>query len=129
MLTSEELARHDGHHHPTIYLAVLGTVYDVTSGAKHYSRKGPYRALAARDASRILATGAPFSTLSNTSNRSQHLGDFVCNKDCDQVDDLESGDFEALERWRQLYTKVCAIVGSITNIPTVLPPRSTRPLV
>lgn len=87
VLSPATLAQH--HDAPTIYLAVLGTVYDVTSGARHYGRDGPYRALAARDASRILATG-----------------DFVCTAACDRVDDLDPEDWQALTRWRKLYAKV-----------------------
>ena len=40
-----------------IYLAILGHVFDVSTGAKHYAEKMGYQHMAGRDASRTFATG------------------------------------------------------------------------
>ena len=37
-LTPAQLALHDGVRSPSIYLAILGEVFDVTSGSKYYVR-------------------------------------------------------------------------------------------
>jgi hypothetical protein len=41
----------------TLTLAVLGSVFDVSAGEKHYGAGGGYEVLAGRDASRCYATG------------------------------------------------------------------------
>ncbi|XP_010179747.1 PREDICTED: neuferricin, partial [Mesitornis unicolor] len=42
---------------PGLYLAVLGRVFDVERGRRHYGPGGAYSGLAGRDASRAFATG------------------------------------------------------------------------
>lgn len=42
LLTVEELANFDGVHSTELYLSILGSVYDVTKGAKHYGPDGSY---------------------------------------------------------------------------------------
>ena len=42
-----------------MWLSILGEVYDVTSGAKHYGEGGNYAFFVGRDASSAFATGAP----------------------------------------------------------------------
>lgn len=79
-------------------------------------RDGPYRALAARDAARILATGM---TVGHHLTHIPLSGDFACPGDCDRVDDLGPEDFEALERWRTLYAKVRDWCASNTTANTV----------
>ena len=55
--TPSELAEHDGVRSPTIYLAILGDVFDVTTGAKYYGPDGGYHAFAGKDGSRAFITG------------------------------------------------------------------------
>lgn len=57
-LTTEELAAFDGTD-PTrpIYLAINGTIYDVSSNARTYGPGGPYHFFAGTDASRAYVTG------------------------------------------------------------------------
>lgn len=43
VLTVKELEQYDGIQKPQLYLALLGTVYDVTKGDKHYGNDGTYR--------------------------------------------------------------------------------------
>lgn len=42
LLTVEELANFDGIHSKELYLSILGSVYDVTKGVKHYGPDGSY---------------------------------------------------------------------------------------
>ena len=39
LLTAERLQQYDGQEHRPIYLAVLGQVFDVTSGRRHYGQQ------------------------------------------------------------------------------------------
>ncbi|KAI0484253.1 putative heme binding protein [Xylariaceae sp. FL0804] len=57
-LTPEELARYDGSDAALpIYLAINGTVYDVSANARTYGPGGSYRFFAGADASRGFVTG------------------------------------------------------------------------
>ncbi|RFU31931.1 hypothetical protein B7463_g4399, partial [Scytalidium lignicola] len=57
-LTDEELKLYDGFNQDLpIYLAVNGTIYDVTAGRKHYGPHGSYHFFAGADASRAFVTG------------------------------------------------------------------------
>lgn len=42
IFTSEELSLYNGHDKPQLYLSLLGNVYDVTNGEKHYGKDGSY---------------------------------------------------------------------------------------
>lgn len=42
VFTTEELSRYNGNNGDTVYLAVLGKVYDVTIGSQHYAKGAPY---------------------------------------------------------------------------------------
>lgn len=57
-LTASELAAYDGHD-PTkpIYLALNGTIYDVSEGRRIYGPGGSYNVFAGRDAARAFITG------------------------------------------------------------------------
>lgn len=57
VFTPGELASFDGTQGRPIYLAILGTVYDVSSGAQHYARGKSYAHMAGRDATRSFGVG------------------------------------------------------------------------
>lgn len=40
--TIEELSQFDGVNKEPLYLAILGSIYDVTQGRKHYEKGAPY---------------------------------------------------------------------------------------
>lgn len=57
-LTPQELAKYDGSNPKLpIYLAVNGTIFDVSAGAQTYGPGGSYHAFAGHDASRGFVTG------------------------------------------------------------------------
>ncbi|NXV06937.1 NEUFC protein, partial [Cettia cetti] len=58
LLSAAELSRYRGAPgEPGLYLALLGRVFDVERGRKHYGPGGAYSGLAGRDASRAFASG------------------------------------------------------------------------
>lgn len=42
LFTVEELSQFDGVHNKELYLSILGSVYDVSKGKKHYGPDGSY---------------------------------------------------------------------------------------
>lgn len=42
LLTVEELTQFDGIHNKQLFLSILGSVYDVSKGMKHYGPGGTY---------------------------------------------------------------------------------------
>ena len=58
IFTSNELKRYDGTDpSKPLYLAIIGEVYDVTKGEKHYGKDQAYSGFAGKDGSRAFATG------------------------------------------------------------------------
>lgn len=56
--TMEELAKYDGTDRALpIYLAINGSVYDVSASPQIYGPQGPYRFFSGRDAARAFVTG------------------------------------------------------------------------
>lgn len=43
VITQDELSQYNGVDKPQLYLALLGNVYDVTKGEKHYGKDGSYQ--------------------------------------------------------------------------------------
>ncbi|KAL4420479.1 hypothetical protein ABPG75_010135 [Micractinium tetrahymenae] len=87
LLTAEQLAAFDGRGGRRLYLAILGEVYDVTPGMRHYGPKGGYGIFAARDASRSFVTGKFKDDLH------------------DDVADFTQEQLQELVRWRDFYAK------------------------
>ncbi len=75
----------------SIYIAIRGTVFDVTPGANFYGPRGPYANFAGRDASRGLALGS--------------FDDDVLTHDLDgpldALADLDAEQRESLADWEQ----------------------------
>ena len=87
VFTAAELAAHDGSQPgQSIWLAVLGEVFDVSSGEKHYGKGMPYNLFAGRDASRAYA---------NLQLR---------DADNDALDGLSPKEILAVRNWLQTYT-------------------------
>ncbi|PNI37422.1 CYB5D2 isoform 2 [Pan troglodytes] len=95
----EELSRYrGGPGDPGLYLALLGRVYDVSSGRRHYEPGSHYSGFAGRDASRAFVTG-----------------------DCseaglvDDVSDLSAAEMLTLHNWLSFYEKNYVCVGRVTG--------------
>eukprot|EP00884_Botryococcus_braunii_P001478 jgi/Botrbrau1/11330/Bobra.0038s0089.1 len=85
VLSLQELAVFDGERAPRIYLAILGQVFDVTRGRKHYGKGGGYGFFSGKDASKAFVTG-------------DFEGDLV-----DDVSALSPEDLKSLVDWRSFY--------------------------
>lgn len=55
--TLEELHEFGSNGEPTLLVAVLGRVFDVSSGSKFYGAQGPYAGFAGHDVTYALSTG------------------------------------------------------------------------
>jgi len=99
MLTPQQLSLYDGVRHRKVFLAVMGTVFDVTAGSRHYGPNGSYRGAAGRDASRAFSTG-------------EFERDAV-----DNISDLPAEQAAAVHRWREFFAnhKVCRYPSSILH--------------
>ncbi|PRW21088.1 Peptide-N(4)-(N-acetyl-beta-D-glucosaminyl)a sparagine amidase F [Chlorella sorokiniana] len=99
LFTPEQLRPFDGAGGRRIYLAILGSVYDVTPGAKHYGPKGGYRIFAGRDASRSYVTGKFKEDLN------------------DDVEDFDDEQLSELASWRSFYVdhKEYKAVGKVVG--------------
>jgi len=57
LFTKEKLSSFKGDDNSSIYLAIVGHVYDVTKGRDYYGADGGYSGFAGRDGSRAFVTG------------------------------------------------------------------------
>lgn len=93
----EELARYrGGPRDPGLYLALLGRVYDVSTGRRHYEPGAHYSGFAGRDASRAFVTG-----------------DYSEAGLVDDVSDLSYSEMLTLQNWLSFYEKNYEFVGRV----------------
>lgn len=98
LFTPEQLATFNGEKGASIYLALLGTVFDVTRGLKHYGPGCSYNFFVGRDASVSFVNG-----------QFEHY-------DPDTADDvlsLKSSDLLELAKWQQFYEKEYEYKGKL----------------
>jgi len=100
VMTKEELKHYTGGEGSKgLYLAILGRVYDVSKGSKHYAPDGGYAFFAGRDGSRAFVTGE-FNDAGLT----------------DIIDDFSPGQMLGLRDWLTMYDKdyafVCLLEGN-----------------
>jgi len=102
--TQEELKAFDGTNpDQPIYVAIKGTVFDVTRKRDTYGKGGSYSLFAGKDASRALG----LSSL----------------KPEDAVPDwstLEEKERKTLDDWHSFFTKRYAVVGRVVDLPTAV---------
>jgi len=104
LLQPAELAVFTGKEGRPIYLAILGDVFDVTTGAKHYARGRSYAHFAGRDASRAFSTG-------------ESEGEGLT----DDISGLSDEELTAVADWHgffvkhETYTRVGHVVGRYYN--------------
>lgn len=99
LFVPEELARYrGGPGDPGLYLALLGRVYDVSSGRRHYEPGAHYSGFAGRDASRAFVTG-----------------DYSEAGLVDDVTGLSSSEMLILHNWLSFYEKNYVFVGRLVG--------------
>ncbi|GMS90720.1 hypothetical protein PENTCL1PPCAC_12895, partial [Pristionchus entomophagus] len=99
VLTPEQLGLFDGSRDSRpVYLAVVGRVYDVDKGKKHYGKGGGYSFFAGRDATRAFVSG-----------------DFTPSGLRDDVDGLSHEDILGIRDWVAFYEKDYTLVGVVSG--------------
>ncbi|XP_063916710.1 neuferricin [Zophobas morio] len=96
LFTPEELQLYNGNDKPELYLAVLGKIFDVSKGSKHYGPGKAYNFFVGKDASRSFITGK--------------FGD---NDVDDRVSDLSQEELRSLNHWVGFYGKEYKRVGKL----------------
>ncbi|KAF5308723.1 hypothetical protein FQR65_LT06084 [Abscondita terminalis] len=91
-----ELQQFNGVTKPELYLAILGNVFDVTEGRKHYGAEGSYNIFVGRDSSRSFITGK-----------------FDAADASDDVSGLSKSDLLSLNNWISFYTNEYKKVGKL----------------
>ncbi|KAK7483949.1 hypothetical protein BaRGS_00024833 [Batillaria attramentaria] len=88
LFTKEELSKYTGEDGGQVYLAIIGNVYDVSRGRRHYGPGGGYSFFSGRDGSRAFVSGE-FNEKGLT----------------DDVTGLSDSDILALEDWKNFYER------------------------
>ncbi|KAJ7308915.1 hypothetical protein JRQ81_008192 [Phrynocephalus forsythii] len=97
--SAAELSRHTGTEEGAgLYLAVLGQVFDVQRGRKHYGPGGAYSFFAGKDASRAFATG-----------------DFTPAGLVDDISGLSPSELLTIQNWLAFYTKNYVPIGKVAG--------------
>ncbi|XP_072325261.1 neuferricin [Scyliorhinus torazame] len=97
LFTKSELSRYTGEKGSEgLYLAVLGQVFDVSKGKKHYGPGGSYSFFAGRDACRAFVSG-----------------DFTENGLVDDVSGLSPSEMLSLQEWLAFYKKEYLFKGKL----------------
>ena len=96
VVTKDELGERNGHNGDSIWIGILGEVYDVSSGERFYGKDGPYRIFAGRDGSVCFMTGV-----------------FTEEEAAKSVTILSKDQLLGLDNWRQSYVdnEAYAFVG------------------
>ncbi|KAM3963082.1 neuferricin homolog [Aphomia sociella] len=71
----EHLALYNGISENKIYLSFIGSIFDVTTGLKHYGQGAPYHYFVGKDGSRAFVTG----NFEDESAEKDHILDLSCN--------------------------------------------------
>ncbi|GBG61145.1 hypothetical protein CBR_g19221 [Chara braunii] len=87
VFTAEELALYDGVKRKQLLLAILGDVFDVTEGQRHYGPGNGYHHFVGKDASRAFVTGKFTDGLT------------------DDVSGLSASEYSGLQEWHSFYVK------------------------
>uniref|UniRef100_A0A8C5GIL0 Neuferricin n=1 Tax=Gouania willdenowi TaxID=441366 RepID=A0A8C5GIL0_GOUWI len=99
LLSRRELSVHNGEQGSEgLFLALLGQVFDVQKGSKHYGPGGAYHALAGRDASLAFITG-----------------DFTERGLTDDVSSLSALQVVVLYDWLEFYQREYQSVGVVVG--------------
>ena len=97
LLTEEELSKHDGSNpNIPIYISILGRVYDVDKGRRHYEVGSGYNVFAGRDSTPSFVTGV-----------------FSREKAIDDVKGLSPEEMLGIKEWLDFYRKDYTFVGKL----------------
>ncbi|KAI7989622.1 Membrane-associated progesterone-binding protein 4 [Camellia lanceoleosa] len=99
LFSAQQLAIYNGTDDGLpIFLAILGSVFDVTKGKSHYGAGGGYNHFAGRDASRAFVSG-------------NFTGDGLT----DSMHGLSSTEVKSVVDWRDFYFKTYIFVGKLVG--------------
>lgn len=87
-----------------MYLAIEGTVFDVTAGKAFYGPGGPYENFAGRDASRGLALNSFDPTVLTS-----------LDEPLDTLESLNAEEKESLQNWKTHFENKYVVVGTLRN--------------
>lgn len=104
--TPRELSNFNGFDLEKIYIAVKGSVYDVSKGRQFYGPSGPYSNFAGHDASRGLAYNS--FELENVRTWSEPI---------DTLEDLSETERESLDKWEGMFRGKYPCVGKLVADP------------
>ncbi|KAG5683939.1 hypothetical protein PVAND_013195 [Polypedilum vanderplanki] len=101
MFTSEQLKEYNGEgDNKKLYLGIMGEIFDVTRGEKHYGLGQPYHNYVGKDASKAFITGE-FDAKNGKSNALDH------------VLSLSPSELVSLKKWRDFYIENYDFVGRL----------------
>lgn len=98
------LEKFNGRDDPKVFIAIQGTVFDVTQGKAFYGPGGPYENFAGRDASRGLALNS-FDPSVLT----------AVDQPLDLLTDLSATEKESLDNWKSHFENKYKVVGTLLN--------------
>ncbi|KAL3830376.1 hypothetical protein ACJIZ3_019178 [Penstemon smallii] len=99
LFTVDELAPYNGTDpRLPIFLAILGSVFDVSKGKSHYGAGGGYNHFSGRDASRAFVSG-----------------NFTGEGLTDNLHGLSSPEVKSIVEWRDFYFKTYIFVGKLVG--------------
>lgn len=104
--TPQTLSKYNGHDEAKIYIAIKGTVFDVSQGRQFYGPSGPYSNFAGHDASRGLALN---------SFEMDTIRGF--DQPIDDLKGLSKDELEALNGWEEHFRKKYPVVGKLVEPP------------
>lgn len=96
LFTKQELAKYTGEDESNVYLAILGNVYDVTSGRKHYGAGGGYHFFTGKDGTRAFVSGV-----------------FTEQGLIEDTSGLSHSDLLGIEDWNEFYKKQYTFIGKL----------------
>lgn len=96
LFTAAELQKYTGESNGKLYLSIMGKVFDVTKGRKHYAKGESYHGFVGKDASKAFITG-----------------DFTASGLTDDLSDVSPSDLADLHDWQQMYEKDYEFKGKL----------------
>ncbi|ESO02026.1 hypothetical protein HELRODRAFT_65888 [Helobdella robusta] len=98
LITEESLASFRGYDNDKIYLAILGQVFDVTSGKRHYGTSGSYSYFAGKDGTRSFVDGL-----------------FTSDVPGYEISDFTGSQLLEVYKWIQFYNSKYTFIGKVVG--------------